>query len=348
MKKNKGITLIALIITIIIMLILVAVSVSILINSGLIGKAKEAGEKTKTSYSQEQSLGDSINIDGVVYSFDEYLDSLTTNDNINWEQVIATAQKHPDQQDSADIGVGTDGNPVNLDLWNYEIINGNEISIGAIDDFPAYKNQNIVDGRIQGTVPQYIKVNGEDAFYPVTDMGGTFYTCFDLIEAPNIPSTVTNMANTFNFCSSLLEAPQIPSGVTNLQSTFCECYSLITPPSIPNGVTDMNSTFSLCNNLTVAPTIPSSVTDMRNTFSGCESLITAPIIPSRVTNMYGTFYSCNSLTGDLVINANPTDIDTCLGGAATNAGCDLKLSGTSTKLNEILATKSSNSHISLK
>ncbi len=39
MKKNSGITLIALIITIIIMLILVAVTVSILINSGIIGKA---------------------------------------------------------------------------------------------------------------------------------------------------------------------------------------------------------------------------------------------------------------------------------------------------------------------
>ena len=130
-KREIGITLIALIITIIIMLILVAVSVSILINSGLLGKAKEAGEKTKTSYSQEQSLGDSINIDGVVYSFDEYLDTLTTNDNINWEQVIATAQKHPDQQNSDAIGIGTDGNPVNLDLWNYEVINTNEISIGG-------------------------------------------------------------------------------------------------------------------------------------------------------------------------------------------------------------------------
>ena len=54
--KEYGITLIALIITIIIMLILVAVSVSILINSGLIGKAKEAASKTKTAYESEQEL----------------------------------------------------------------------------------------------------------------------------------------------------------------------------------------------------------------------------------------------------------------------------------------------------
>ena len=79
MKKNPGITLIALIITIIIMLILVAVSISILINSGLIGKAKEAGSKTKTAYEQESRMGDSITIDGVTYnSIDEYLADLNS------------------------------------------------------------------------------------------------------------------------------------------------------------------------------------------------------------------------------------------------------------------------------
>ena len=41
MKRNEGITLIALIITIIIMLILVAVSVNILIKNNLIGTAEK-------------------------------------------------------------------------------------------------------------------------------------------------------------------------------------------------------------------------------------------------------------------------------------------------------------------
>ncbi len=50
------------------MLILVAVTISILINSGLIGKAQKAKSDTQTAYLQEQKLGDSINIDGVVYN----------------------------------------------------------------------------------------------------------------------------------------------------------------------------------------------------------------------------------------------------------------------------------------
>ena len=50
--KNKGITLIALVITIIIMLILVAVTVNYSIKSGLLGKAKQGKEKYK--YKEEE------------------------------------------------------------------------------------------------------------------------------------------------------------------------------------------------------------------------------------------------------------------------------------------------------
>ena len=305
MKKNKGITLIALIITIIIMIILVAVSVSILINSGLIGKAKEGADKTKTAYEQEQRIGENITINGVVYnSIDEYIATLDNGNNeINWVEVLATAQKHPDQQNSEAIGIGTDGNPVNLDLWTYCVINTNEIMMsGGGTGVWGYSNSNIIDGKIQGTVPQYIKVDGENEFYVVTSMNGTFYGCKSLTTAPKIPDTVTDMYQAFANCTSLTTAPALPSSVTNLSYTFYECSSLTEAPEIPNSV----------------------------------------------TNMYITFSGCSSLTGDLVINANPTDYRQCLEDAATNSGCNLKLSGTSTVLSQILATKSSNSNISLK
>ena len=56
MKKEKGITLIALIITIIVMLILVGVSVTVALNGGLFTKAKEAAQGTKTESEKEQLL----------------------------------------------------------------------------------------------------------------------------------------------------------------------------------------------------------------------------------------------------------------------------------------------------
>lgn len=68
LKRQKGITLVALIITIIVMLILVAVSISIVINSGLIGKAKDAADQTKTKYAEEANYGEVLNINGKLYA----------------------------------------------------------------------------------------------------------------------------------------------------------------------------------------------------------------------------------------------------------------------------------------
>lgn len=56
MKEEKGITLIALIITIIVMLILVVVSVAVLINSNLIGAAERAANGYKDADDKVNSL----------------------------------------------------------------------------------------------------------------------------------------------------------------------------------------------------------------------------------------------------------------------------------------------------
>ena len=73
MKRNKGITLIALIITIIVMLILVAVSVNILIKSNLIGTAEKTVNKYKTA-TEDEASGGKITINGKVYgSLDEFI-----------------------------------------------------------------------------------------------------------------------------------------------------------------------------------------------------------------------------------------------------------------------------------
>ena len=75
MRKNKGITLIALIITIIVMLILVAVSVNVLIKSNLIGTAEKTVDKYKTA-SEEEANGGTIEINGKKYaSIEDYIES---------------------------------------------------------------------------------------------------------------------------------------------------------------------------------------------------------------------------------------------------------------------------------
>ena len=68
-RKQKGITLIALIITIIVMLILVGVSVSIALNNGLFKATQNAATDTKEAVTQENKLATGqITIDGKTFS----------------------------------------------------------------------------------------------------------------------------------------------------------------------------------------------------------------------------------------------------------------------------------------
>ena len=73
-NRNKGITLIALIITIIVMLILVGVVVTVVIQSNLLGTAKTAGDKYKTAYEDESNMSE-VTINGEKYaSIEDYLE----------------------------------------------------------------------------------------------------------------------------------------------------------------------------------------------------------------------------------------------------------------------------------
>ena len=65
-REQKGITLVALVITIIVMLILVAVSVTVAINGGLFTKAKEAGNEWEDK-SAEEAVGNivKVNVNGI-------------------------------------------------------------------------------------------------------------------------------------------------------------------------------------------------------------------------------------------------------------------------------------------
>ena len=75
-KTQKGITLIALVITIIVMLILVGVTISMAINGGLFGYAKKAAKDTETQKQAEQELASgAVIVDGVKYdSMQDYMD----------------------------------------------------------------------------------------------------------------------------------------------------------------------------------------------------------------------------------------------------------------------------------
>jgi len=78
MKDQKGITLVALIITIIVMLILVTVSVTVALNSNLFSTAQTATRGTNEAYQAERNFSSGeVNVAGGTYSsVQEYVDSL--------------------------------------------------------------------------------------------------------------------------------------------------------------------------------------------------------------------------------------------------------------------------------
>ena len=60
MRRDKGITLVALIITIVVMLILVAVSINVIVNSDLIGHAEKTGDAYRNAIAEEERYNPSI------------------------------------------------------------------------------------------------------------------------------------------------------------------------------------------------------------------------------------------------------------------------------------------------
>lgn len=357
-NKNRGITLIALVVTIIVLLILAGISIAMLTEqNGILNRASEAKEKTMQAQQEEQSI------------LDDYESQISSYVGIDWEKAKANAKAPEEQKEERNngvIGIGTDGKPVNMDLWEYTLledgtyglntksylIDGGKFTVG-------YRGTFSEDGRIIGTVPQYISQNNGTTFAQVTSMKGSLDEFDELVIAPEIPDTVTVLASTFWGCKNLKVAPKIPNNVTNMWSTFYGCSSLADAPNIPNNVENMQSTF-MKSAITKAPNIPEGVKNMLDTFSDCLNLTEASTIPSTVTLIRQVYYNCPKLQGEIKINAQVSgkiaqssegysflDYDNALKNSSTENGLSLKVTGICPILDEIVEN-ANNPNITLK
>ena len=288
-KSGKGITLIALVITIIVLLILAGVSIAMLTGqNGILTQAQNAKNRTVEAQAEEQNI------------LNSYEDKINEYAGIDWDTVLANAQKHPDQKTSTAIGVGTDGKPVNMDLWEYTLLEdgtyglNDEESISAGEIRTSSYKGDFINGKIEGTIPQYIKDETDLNFIKVTDLSYVFFNETDLEVAPKIPSTITNIKATFN-TTNIVIAPEIPNGVINMYGTFASCTKLMQATEIPNGVINMYGTFNGCSNLKQTPKIPDSVTNMRLTFQNCTSLTSITNISKNVEDLGMAFKGCTNL-----------------------------------------------------
>ena len=260
------------------------------------------------------------------------------------------------------IGIGTDGKAVDMDLWNYcKIDNGYALNTKEIYDTASGNDRkagylgNYTDkGEIIGTMPQYISENGGNNFYPVINIGNTFFNEDELKVEPKIPVTVSKMKCTFSGCNinkvtnipprceeirwsfeknnQLTEVIEIPNDVVSLYGAFSRCVLLKKVPLLPEKLENLQQTFAYCSNLEEIRNIPNSVTNMNQTFYNCSSLGKIEItIPENVTDIRQTFGFCPNLEGEITVNCNPKNYTNFL----QNTTKPIILKGNSTMLNKI-------------
>ena len=289
-RKKSGITLISLVVTIIVLLILAGVTIATLTgDNGILTRAQDAKNKTEQAQKDEEDI------------LNSYEDQINEYAGIDWDKVLANAKKHPEQTTSTAIGVGTDGRPVNMDLWEYTKLDDGTYALNDLESVAPTGTRtsgytgNTIDGKIEGTIPQYIKDKTDGSFIEVTSIPWLFYQNTELTTSPKLPDTITNMYNTFNSCNNLITVGNIPDRVTNMQGTFNACTNLTTVENIPNSVENMSWTFTNCTSLQQIPNISNNVTNMQGTFKACTNLTTVENIPNSVENMSWTFQNCTNL-----------------------------------------------------
>ncbi|MBR0351240.1 MAG: leucine-rich repeat domain-containing protein [Clostridia bacterium] len=188
----------------------------------------------------------------------------------NWDSIKASATKHGDQsEENTDIGIGQNGEAINLDLWEYKVIDGTQtIQLGDYDGgdyyYACYKP---CDNRLGLNARNYETAN--IALPRCIKIGTVWYDVVKLDDG----SFSGEKANLLS--GSIV----IPDTVTTISQYTFEGCSNITNITIPNYVTEIGlnafgntglTEIELPSSIETLPT--ESYYDYSSLFNGCENL----------------------------------------------------------------------------
>ena len=328
-KLERGITLIALVITVIILLIIATISIQALTNTGLFKKTQEAKSKYENAKLNEQKDMDEMN-----NWLDEY-----TSDALSKVKIYAKLYSYNDGSGSlleissdpeyvtSETDVTLTENYGNIGNKKYKLVyeeketedeNGNIEFIYSEEGSVLPPWLEFTSNEEEGSTSKYyndnfniINVKITENIKPV-DMSYWFYGLQNLKNIENIEridtSNVTDMAGMFSSCQNLtsLDVSKFDtSNVTNMERMFDYCKNLTSLDVSgfdTSNVTDMSSMFEDCDNLTsldVSGFDTSNVADMSYMFFYCMNLTSLDVSKfdtSNVTNMSGMFENCDNLT----------------------------------------------------
>ena len=335
-NKNKGITLIALVITVIVLLILAGVSIAMLTGeNGILNQAKKAKEETEIASEEEkvklatsgallQDNGESIIQSNLQSELSKYFDtedfsiSSGTNDEgkngfiVTVTESVKEGRKYFVSQNGK---VGKYEEPQVAELT--------DIYLNLYDDGTLVfsNNSELMEGKT--LEKSYGNIKGKT--FGQEQTGNTMTIRLPYITIENI--TEDSQEEAMN--QLITEASKIKKVIienkivpNDIAYWFCYLTNLIEISGIENldtsSVIDMSSMFSGCSNLSsidLSGIDTSTVTDMSSMFSGCSSLSgidLTSINTSNVIDMNHIFSGCSSLNSinlDSLNTSNVVDIN---------------------------------------
>ena len=296
--NEKGITLIALVVTIVVLLILAGISINLVLGeNGIIKKAKEA----KTA--QEQGWNNDID---AMDNYEKYIDESVNGNSEDEDTGDMVYAKLYD--DGTLIFSSTDYTASDKNLAeDYGDISKNKFWLN--------EEKGIIEGDYWGWIDTKTFENKATSVIIYDKIRPINTSCWfegytgDSLDLMNLDtSNVTDMSGMFSECRDLAELEVSnfdTSNVTDMNAMFFGCDNL-TKLDVSNfntsKVTNMESMFYSCDTLTkldVSNFDTSNVTNMGSMFSGCQALIELDVSnfdTSNVTNMYAMFSACTTLT----------------------------------------------------
>ena len=275
---------------------------------------------------------------------------------IDWNEAMENAvapESQNEERNEGVIGVGTDGKPVDMDLWEYTLLEDGTYGLNDAETYntssknAGYIGEYTENGEIIGKIPQYISIDNGNNFIKVTSLYHTFRDCSQLVKVPIIPSTVYDMRATFTNCDGIVEIAFLPHSVILADAIFQLCDNLAIVENLPDTITNLSGAFAHDINLKYVYNIPNNVVDLRYAFDGCTSLINVlDAIPELVENMTGTFRDCHNLTGTIKINAQPTSYSTCFSRTASQTET-LKIMGNNKTLLQNILDESNDYNVEI-
>ena len=272
LKRNKGITLIALVITIIVLLILAGISVSMLAGqNGVLTRATEAKVKSESSTGQEMN-----NLNGMSSLIDSKLTQEVVGKEEDWDvdESSQTLTSYKGSYDSDKIVI-----PNKVGNTYIKKIGDGSNALGFTDEATQNKTIEIPEGieEIASNAFRQTYLSGELKL-PSTlkKIGeGAFSNCYYITGSLVIPDSVEEIgASAFYYCQKLTGTLKLGNSIKTMGNNAFSYCAFSGSLSIPNSVTELGDNVFSSNKFTGTLTLGTNLNKIGsmafsgNTFTG--------------------------------------------------------------------------------